>query len=110
MPLFSKDPDAAADRAQQRELQRWRTPTDAPSPGAGVLFFPHQPITAGSSRLRARQVAPHLRELGWRAAVVPASASLDQRRARIADFKPDLLVLLRTLHKHNDPKLYPDHR
>ncbi|MEM7681834.1 MAG: glycosyltransferase [Planctomycetota bacterium] len=122
MPIFARDPDAAADRAQQRELARlgMLTPGNGSAalpgaglppgagslPGAGVMFCPYQPITSGSSRLRAWQVAPHLRKLGWRAAVIPAGCSLEERRARIARFQPDLLVLLRTLHPLNDPTLY----
>ena len=72
-----------------------------------VLFFASQINTGSAGDLRARAIARELRNMGWRAIVVPPQLGLPARRRLIASERPNVIFLQQSWHPFNRPSLYP---
>lgn len=82
--------------------ERVREPKRRPT----LVIFPSNQPWDPASRLRAWELAPQMRLLGWRVIVVPEALSLSQRRRVLSAEKPDVIVLQQTRHPLNRPHLY----
>ena len=71
-----------------------------------VLMFPDQGRWSGSSMLWCWELASRLRAHSWNTIIVPPSFSLHQRKRVIRTVKPDIILMLKSRHKYNDPELY----
>jgi glycosyltransferase involved in cell wall biosynthesis len=81
---------------------RYREPRRRPV----VVVFPSSQPWDAASRLRAWEVAPELRALGWRVVLVPEPLDLAQRRRILALEAPDVVLLQQTRHPLNQAELY----
>lgn len=73
-----------------------------------VLIFPDGLAGWGmASDLRAWAVATELRKQGWRATVVPPQLELSQRQRIVRLESPDVILLQKSRHPLNRPRLYP---
>jgi glycosyltransferase involved in cell wall biosynthesis len=82
--------------------ERYRQPRRRPT----VVVFPSNQPWDAASRLRAWEVAPELRALGWRVVIVPEPLSLAQRKRILALEDPDVILLQQTRHELNQAELY----
>lgn len=80
-----------------------------PKSGRRAVFFPSNQPWDPASNLRAWQVAPVLRQRGWRVIVGPAGLNLAQRRKLLDAERPHVVLLQQTRHTLNDPALYPSY-
>lgn len=71
-----------------------------------LVIFPSNQPWDPASRLRAWELAPRLRELGWRVVVVPEPLNLAQRRHVLRAERPDAILLQQTRHPLNRAGLY----
>jgi hypothetical protein len=76
----------------------------------GVVIAPSAPRSDPASNLRAWQLAPALRRLGWRVLLLPPQASLAERQRVLRLWRPDVLLLQDSRHPLNRPAFYPDVR
>lgn len=77
-----------------------------PKTRPALVIFPSNQPWDPASRLRAWELAPWLRSLGWRVVVVPEALSLSQRLSILRAEKPDVILLQQTRHPLNRPRLY----
>lgn len=70
-----------------------------------LLVYLESDLTSGL--LRARQVAPELRRLGWAVLNVPRQLEQGQRDRLLRVTRPDVIVLQQCRHPLNDPDLLP---
>ncbi|HYF16071.1 MAG TPA: glycosyltransferase [Phycisphaerales bacterium] len=71
-----------------------------------VMIFPSRGIYSGSANLRGYVLAEELRELGWRALVVPAHLTWPQRLRLIRAERPRVIYLQSCRHELNQPGMY----
>ncbi len=83
-------------------FERAREPKGRPT----LVIFPSNQPWDPASRLRAWELAPQLRALGWRVVVVPEALNLTQRRRVLRAEEPDVILLQQTRHPLNRPHLY----
>lgn len=84
------------------EIERMGRPRSRPA----LVIFPSNQPWDPASRLRAWELAPRLRQRGWRVVVVPEPLSLAQRRRVLRAEKPDVILLQQTRHPLNRAGLY----
>ena len=71
-----------------------------------AVFLPaHGP--EGAALLRIYRVANGLRDLGWRAVILPPRLTLIQRQRLLGRIAPDVVVMQGARHALNRPALYP---
>ena len=73
----------------------------------GVAIAPSMSHWDPASNLRAWQMAPELRRLGWRVMLLAPEAPLCERRLALRMWRPDVLLLQQSRHPLNRPRLYP---